>query len=88
VAEKPPTDRAADVARLAKTVILQMRNDGACLDAQEIYDAVVAVYATYHLEPDLLERLRAYVAKWVERCEEQRRTGTVPPPPAHGPPTR
>jgi hypothetical protein len=69
-------------------VILQMRNDGERLDVQEIYEAVVGVYATYHLEPELLERLRVYVAKWVERCEEQRRTGTVPPPPAHGPPTR
>jgi hypothetical protein len=48
VAEKPPTDRAGEVARLAKIVILQMRNDGARIDPQEICEAVVVVFATYH----------------------------------------
>jgi hypothetical protein len=88
MAEKAQVDRARDVAWVARTVILQMRNDGARLDGHEIHDAVVAVFAHYHLEPELLERLRTYVSRWVRRCEMQRRAGTVPPPPAHGPPTR
>jgi len=78
---------AEDVARVAKVTILQMRDDGAALDVTEIVDAVACAYQR-QLAPELLQRLRVYVARWVEYCERQRREGMVPPRPASGPPLR
>ena len=76
-----------DVARIAKVVVLQMRDDGAALDVDEIVEGVACAYQ-HQLAPELLQRLRVYVARWVEYCERQRREGTVPPRPASGPPLR
>jgi hypothetical protein len=62
-------DRAEDVARVARAVIFQMHQEGARLDVQEIYEAVAATFAHYHLDEAMLERLRVYVDRWVERVK-------------------
>jgi hypothetical protein len=68
VIESPPADKEGQLAWVARRTVEELAAAGAPLDVDDICRGIVSTYAHYNLEPELLERLRVYVARWVERA--------------------
>ncbi len=65
--ESPPSDKAAQLAWVARRTVHELHAAEVPLDAEAVYQGIVATYAHYNVDAELLERLRLYVGRWVER---------------------